>query len=296
MKPLVLLHGGAGSWRGKVDWDAIDRAILGCARHGFRELASGALTAVSTAVSCMEESGVFNAGVGAHPNAIGEVELDAGIMDGRGPRAGAVACVKNVPSPVRVARIVMEETPHVLLVCSYAERLAREHGLWRSLRSGEHGLGRGNSRSEGLDTVGAVAVDGTGSVAAATSTGGLPGKMPCRVGDSPIPGAGYYADDRLGAVSATGIGEKIMIKLASYEVARRLSDLKPSEAAQIVAELMEDEFGSGNTGLIAVSMRGAGVGLNAKVMPIAAVHADGEFSRLVEEGDVEIVNGRLDLY
>ncbi|MGC9117272.1 MAG: isoaspartyl peptidase/L-asparaginase, partial [Conexivisphaera sp.] len=130
MRPFVLLHGGAGSWSGGTDLERVLRAAEACANRGLAALRGGALAAVEESVACMESTGLFNAGVGAVRNSAGFRELDAGIMDGSSRRAGAVGCVRNVRNPVRLARRVMEDTRHVLLVCEGAEDLARRSGLW----------------------------------------------------------------------------------------------------------------------------------------------------------------------
>ncbi|MFP3282619.1 MAG: isoaspartyl peptidase/L-asparaginase [Nitrososphaeria archaeon] len=287
MRPFVLLHGGAGSWSGAVDLDAVLHRIEECARRGYAALGGGALAAVEESVACMESSGAFNAGLGAVRNSVGAAELDAGIMDGTRRRAGAVACVRNVPNPVRLARRVMEDTPHVLMVCEGAEDLATKYGL----RIPE-GSWPGGSGSRDPGTVGAVALDGSGGFAAATSTGGIRGKMPCRVGDSPIPGAGYYADAR-GAASATGIGEMIMVELVSY---RAVEGLKkgPAVAAEEAVKSLEGDFGPGNVGLILLGRGGPAIGLSARLMPVAAASGLGTVSVPAGEVGVEDAAGKIE--
>ncbi|MGC8613021.1 MAG: isoaspartyl peptidase/L-asparaginase [Conexivisphaera sp.] len=288
MRPFVLLHGGAGSWSDRVDIERVLSKIEECARRGRSALGGGALAAVEESVACMESSGLFNAGVGAVTNSAGMVELDAGIMDGARRRAGAVACVRNVPNPVRLARHVMEETPHVLLVCEGAEDLARARGLWSPQSSWK---GSASSRHPG-DTVGAVALDGSGMFAAATSTGGIRGKMPCRVGDSPVPGAGHYAGAD-GAASATGIGEMIMVELVSFRAVELLRNMEAHRAAKEAVGALERDFGWGNVGLILASRSGPAIGLSAKLMPVAAASDAGSASALAGEMKIEDVEGRL---
>ncbi len=288
MRPFVLLHGGAGSWSGNVDVGRVLSKIEECARAGHRALPGGALAAVEESVACMESSGLFNAGVGAVANSAGVAELDAGIMDGARRRAGAVACVRNVPNPVRLARRVMEETPHVLLACEGAEDLARARGLWAPQSSWWRGARQGRPG----DTVGAVAVDGSGAFAAATSTGGIRGKMPCRVGDSPLPGAGYYAGAE-GAASATGIGEMIMVELVSFRAVELLRDAGVHRAAEEAVGALERDFGWGNVGLILIDRSGPAIGLSAKLMPVAAASDLGSASALAGETKVEDVERRL---
>ena len=236
-----MVHGGA--WA--IPDDAVEAHLRGCSRAaevGSEALAGGgtAMDAVEAAVREMEEDPTYDAGRGAFLNREGAIELDACIMDGSSLRAGSVAAVRNILHPVTLARRVMELTDHVLLVGEGANMFAAEVGIatvpeeellvgrelerWRRLQKDPHFRARvifesaearqadgadGPPHGRG-DTVGAVALDRDGHVAAATSTGGTPKKRMGRVGDSPIVGAGAYADDAAGAVSATGWGEPIM--------------------------------------------------------------------------------------
>lgn len=215
-RPTILVHGGAGRRMPEVD-AAADAGCAAAAAAGWEMLAGGAaaLDAVLTAVSALEDNPVFNAGVGACLTADGTVEMDASVMDGARLAGAGVAIITTVRNPVRLARAVLADGRHVLLAGAGAEAFARRCGLptaspdafitprqrqrWETVRQGNGG------------TVGAVAVDCQGHVAAATSTGGMLGKLPGRIGDSAILGAGTYADDRAGAASATGHGEAIII-------------------------------------------------------------------------------------
>ena len=218
---LVFVHGGV-SGLPKTPPD-IAHALSGTS-------GLSAVDAVERAVVALEDDPSLNAGFGAVLNRRGEVELDAGIAIGSTQQVGAVACV-NSKNPIRLARIVLEATPHVLLAGPGARELAREHGLpelgdstpeqrerWAAaLASGE--LAQGNyGQPEHVDTVGAVAVDATGQVAAGSSTGGVFGKLPGRVGDSPIFGAGFYASRRVAAIG-TGVGEVFLENLTCLRVA-----------------------------------------------------------------------------
>jgi beta-aspartyl-peptidase (threonine type) len=235
---------------------------------GQRVLASGgvALDAVQAAVIELENAPIFNAGVGAVLNHDGQVELDAAIMDGRDLRAGAVASVTRIGNPIVLARAVMDRSPHVLLVGTGAERFAqgcqfefvheRYHVTEQQLANwlqdrpeGEHLSPKG--------TVGAVALDERGNLAAATSTGGISRKLPGRVGDSPLIGAGTYAENGVCAVSATGDGEYIMRIVAAHEVARLISyrGLGVTEACTLVVREKVAPFG-GEVGLIALDADG----------------------------------------
>ncbi|MEM1812019.1 MAG: isoaspartyl peptidase/L-asparaginase, partial [Candidatus Nezhaarchaeales archaeon] len=196
----IILHGGAGSWKTDEVEEAL-KALRFAGELGLKVLEGhgSALDAVVEAVSFMEGSGFFNAGRGSCKDLSGNVSLDAGVM--WMGRAGAVAYVKATWNAVRLARIVMEHTPHVLLVGDGADELARSRGL-PPLDPATRGLSN--------DTVGAIALDAEGRLASAVSTGGIKGKMPGRVGDSPIPGAGFWAS-RLVASCATGYGEAIIM-------------------------------------------------------------------------------------
>ena len=229
MAIALAAHGGA--WNipeGAVE--AHRRGLVAPLTAGWDVLVRGgsALDAVETVVRLLEDDPVYNAGRGAHLNSAGRLELDASIMDGAALAAGAVAAVDGVRHPVSLARRVMEDSPHVLLVGPGAKRFARHIGAetcttrsllvgrelarYLAIRAGDRALVR-NEFAPGRrphGTVGAVARDRRGHVAAATSTGGTQDKAPGRVGDSPIVGAGTYADDRLGAVSCTGWGESIL--------------------------------------------------------------------------------------
>ena len=210
-------------------------------RAGYAMLERGesALDAVVAAVVVLEDSPLFNAGRGAVLNAAGEHELDAGVMDGATARAGAVAAVRRVKNPVLAARAVMERTPHVLLAGPAADKFARSAGVplaradyyttperllaLESARARERsGLSAQASAAERHGTVGAVALDCSGNLAAATSTGGYTNKMPGRVGDSPLVGAGLYAENVTCAVSATGHGEAFIRAVVAYDVAARM--------------------------------------------------------------------------
>jgi beta-aspartyl-peptidase (threonine type) len=215
-RPLLLIHGGAGPRIHEHDGERRQ----GCAvalEAGWRVLSAGgsAVDAVTSAVAALEDHPLFNAGVGSSLTAAGTVEMDASIMDGFRLTAGAAGAVTTICNPVRLARAILDDGRHVLLVGSGAETFARSRGI--ATAPPDHFVTRlqrarwkaGGGREGG--TVGAVALDVHGHVAAATSTGGLMGKLPGRVGDSAIVGAGTYADDRAGAASATGHGEAIML-------------------------------------------------------------------------------------
>jgi L-asparaginase / beta-aspartyl-peptidase len=260
----LAIHGGAGALAREVMSAARARryraALIRALEAGHAALKGGsALDAVCAAVVEMEDSPLFNAGRGACYNTDERHELDAAVMEGATRRAGAVAAVSRIRNPVLAARAVMEKSPHVLLVGRGAERFAAAHGArmvpesYFDTRSRLLALRRRVKGHHG--TVGAVALDAHGRLAAATSTGGYTGKLPGRVGDSPIIGAGTYADARC-AVSGTGLGEAFMRTVLAYDVAARLryggENLARASAAALarIAELGADG------GLVALDRRG----------------------------------------
>ena len=225
MKPSLIVHGGA--W--DIPDEAVDTCKSGCQRAleaGWSVLNNGgsALDAVQSAVIVLEDEPAFDAGFGSHLNLDGHVECDAIVMDGATLRAGAVAALRHIRNPIRLARRVLENCPHMMLVSEGAERFALDQGLelcapeeliaeperdaWLKCRNGKHASAHHRGHEQG--TVGAVALDNQGRVFAATSTGGTCCKLPGRVGDSPLIGCGCYADSEAGGVSCTGYGEAIM--------------------------------------------------------------------------------------
>lgn len=211
------------------------------------------LDAVTAAVRVLENCGVFNAGKGAVPTRDGTIELDAAVMDGATLRAGAVAAVRYIANPVDLARRVMEATPHVFLVGRGAEQFARRQHM---PRTGPDYFVAGGQR-DAPGTVGAVALDRHGHLAAATSTGGIAGQWPGRVGDSPVIGAGTYANDATCAVSATGHGESLTRAVVGYGVSALMAHARLGVQAAARRMIMEDLAGIGGTGgLIAVDRRG----------------------------------------
>jgi L-asparaginase / beta-aspartyl-peptidase len=295
----IAIHGGAGLVQPNSLSPEREAACLHGLRRaldvGYAVLAGGgaAVDAVLEAVVALEDDPLFNAGRGAVLTAAGTVELDAAIMDGRERRAGAVASVTGVRNPVRLARLVMDSTPHVLMVGAGAEALAAEHGLPRAplsyFRTDERvaqlhaaqgqpfALGSSASRLDEYGTVGAVARDRMGHLAAATSTGGMTNKRPGRVGDTPIIGAGTFAWDRTCAVSGTGHGEPyIRASLAARVSAYvELGGLSVAAAAdRVIAELPELR---GAGGLIAVGADGTiAMPFNTAGMFRASRSADGQ--------------------
>jgi isoaspartyl peptidase/L-asparaginase-like protein (Ntn-hydrolase superfamily) len=254
------LHGGAGAIAGR-DYTATEEHLQELAAACRHKLANGgrALDVVEFAVAELESCGLYVAGRGSAPNSAGYVELDASIMDGGSREAGAVAALRDFVSPIGVARAVMEKTPHVMLTGAGAAAFARREGFADIPDpSAYYRLPVGVTRDDVGDiahgTVGAVALDRNGQLAAATSTGGTFGKLEGRVGDTPLIGPGTWADDTV-AISCTGVGEHIIRSGGASSVAFRLrSGLSLSEAAQEM--LNEVARLGGDGGLIAVHRDG----------------------------------------
>jgi L-asparaginase / beta-aspartyl-peptidase len=264
--PAVVVHGGAGT---RVEDDP-EPYLTGCraaAEAGLGVLLAGGspLDAAQAAAVVLEDDPHFNAGTGAALSSAGEIELDASCMDGTSLRAGAVACVKTLRNPVLAARRVCDDTPHVLMVGPGAEQFARECGLpvypnqllvtprqrarWEELHLLAQAQGADVVRKK-LGTIGACAVDGSGHVAACTSTGGTVYKRPGRVGDTPIIGAGTFADDHEAAASSTGVGEAILkVSMARAACIRVRDGRSPREAAAEAVGLLR-ERAQGEGGII----------------------------------------------
>ena len=289
MKPAIIVHGGAGSWdvnseRMQIGKEACREAALA----GQQVLLNGgsALDAVEAAVNVLEDSPALDAGHGSYPNANGNVEMDALIMDGRTLEMGAVAAVELVRYPISLARRVMTDTKHCFIVGAGANEFADRIGFPRctleelisDLTIDPHMLNEHEPMPGPIgDTVGAIALDANGNIAAATSTGGTKGKMPGRVGDSPLVGSGGYADNYTAGVSATGQGEAIMKLLLSKQVCDYVgTGLSAQAACDAAMQLLTERTGA-EGGLIAIDHRGhVGFAFNTAAMPYAYVIGDGE--------------------
>jgi len=249
----LIVHGGAGRFSGERH----DDARQACANaftigHDVLHNNGSALDAVEAAVRALEDAPVLNAGTGSQPDQSGAVAMDAIIVNGATLDFGAVSAIRNVAHPISVARKVMETTKHCMLTADGATQFARDQGF-PYVSDDEL---RGAARSELSDTVGAVAIDANGHVAAATSTGGTRNKMPGRVGDSPLIGCGAIAEDGVGAVSATGHGEslmKIMMARTTLEFLREGHNAM--DAAQHAVAVLADRT-SGEGGVIIVDANG----------------------------------------
>lgn len=306
-----IVHGGA--------WDIPDELLeshrSGCAQAlkiGWDILKNGgsAVDAVEKAINLLEDDPVFDAGRGSHLNAVGEIELDASIMNGTTFRCGAVAAVQNIRNPITLARIIMDESEHILLVGKGAVRFALEHGItqckqdellvgrelerWRTLqrrkkfstkeafrKSTRGGSARpafgGTRRAFGgkaaSDTVGAVALDHSGTICAGTSTGGTPNKYPGRVGDSPLIGCGSYADSAIGGISTTGWGEA-MIKVVMAKTVIDLMEVNGGNAQAAAEKSIQilKRKADGDGGVIVLTPKGTvGIAFNTPRMARAYI-------------------------
>jgi beta-aspartyl-peptidase (threonine type) len=262
---VLVIHGGAGVMDRKDFTPELEKAYLDKLQEaldsGSAILAAGgtALDAVTASVIVMEDSPLFNAGKGAVFSETGENEMDAAVMNGKDLSAGAVAGVRTIKNPILAARKVMEESKHVILVRDGAEKFAREHGVemadpsyFFTQKSYDALL---NAQKHG--TVGAVALDKAGNLAAATSTGGMTNKMTGRVGDTPIIGAGTYASNKTCAVSATGHGEFFIRYTVAHDISAMMEykRMKLEEAAnEVIFDKLLPVGGTG--GVIAVDKDG----------------------------------------
>ena len=275
--PVVIVHGGATSFRQEHHSDII-AAVEGSARLGMRALRMGgsALDAVEAAIWALEETSLFTAGLGACKNLDNETEVDAMVMDGNRLESGAVMGVRDLAHPVSLARYVLERTPVMQVVGSGAEKLyikMLEEGYRSEVVPRRTDVLRIVKES---DTVGAIAVDRKGRLAAGSSTSGWPGKLPGRVGDSPIIGSGVYANE-VAAASCTGKGEQILrVVMARVAVLRVEQGMSVIEAARsAVSELRQKTPGEG--GLIMADSRGnISYAYDTPHMPVAIIGSESD--------------------
>jgi L-asparaginase / beta-aspartyl-peptidase len=298
----LVIHGGEGNFQAMPpDEVAAERVTVKEAMEaGYRILNRGgsSLDAVEAAIRVMEDSGHTNSGRGGVYTRDGIPELDAAIMDGRTLAAGAVASVKHVKNPISLARLVMEKTPHVMLVGDGAERFAQSQGVamvtpfyffnerrWKEYQTKVAGESIKQSSAGPLadeihGTVGVVALDAAGNLAAGTSTGGLFYKMPGRVGDSPIIGAGTYANNQSCAVSGTGVGEFYIRNNVAADICARVRYTHISLAAaanEVVMKELVAQHGEG--GIIAIDPQGnVAMPYNGDAMMRGVVREDGKMT------------------
>ena len=267
MTIALVIHGGADPRRPEAYSEAsrlAQRAALTAALragHGVLRAGGAALDAVETAVMSLEDSGQFDAGRGAYRNVDGGFDLDASIMDGRTGAAGAAAHLHHVRNPIRLARRVMERTSHVLLVAEGAERFARDEALEfvgdDYFTPSMPAASKVHEPTQPVGTVGAVALDAGGNLAAGTSTGGTYERRAGRVGDTPVIGAATYADNRVGAVSGTGQGEYFLRAVLAHDIAARVEHGGRTLAEAAEAAMREKLTGRGGSGgIIALDRTG----------------------------------------
>ena len=317
-KTAIVIHGGAGTiLKANMDdeTEAAYRAKLEEAlRAGHAVLTAGgpALDAVIAAIQVMEESELFNAGKGAVFTSEGTNELDASIMDGATRNSGAVAGVKRVKSPIALARVVMEKSPHVMMAGAGAETYAEENGLEkvdnsyfyteRRYRALQRALEREaesttsvpfdrsipmdlplSPNGDKLGTVGAVALDANGNIAAGTSTGGMNNKKFGRIGDAPIIGAGTYADNNTAGISATGHGEYFIRGVVAHDIASRIDYLGEDLVTAADAVIMDKLTELGGTGgIVALDRTGAiAMPFNTEGMYRGYIDVDGNLQILI---------------
>jgi L-asparaginase / beta-aspartyl-peptidase len=310
-KVVLVVHGGEGDLPPKVPPElerGVRQTMEKALRAGYKALRADkgtGLDAVEAAVRVLEDSPLFNAGKGAVFTREGRNELDAAIMEGKEQRAGAVTGVTRTKNPIALARAVMEKSPHVMLAGEAADRFAARVGLeqvnplyywtehrWKELqeelaKDKDKDRGDAGHSRRALGTVGAVALDASGNLAAGTSTGGLTAKWAGRVGDAPIIGAGTYADNESCAVSCTGVGEFFIRYTVSSDIAARMK-YKGLDVGKAVDEVVRGKLKKGNVegGAIALDSRGRfAVAYNAEQMTRGYVTEDGKVSVAVLEAD-----------
>lgn len=288
---VLVAHSGAGDYSKMTPETIAARrnGMVQAIQAGYDILARGGtgLDAVEFTIRALEDSGLYDAGRGAYYTKDGVPEMDAAIMDGRTLQAGSVASVKHIANPISLARLVMQKTPHVLLVADGAEEFAKSQGIelvspyyfytdreWKRFQDAEKAKNAGS----GHGTVGVVVLDMEGNLTAGTSTGGTVLKMPGRVGDSPIIGAGTYANNESCAVSATGTGEYFMRNVVASDICARVrySHVPLDQAANdvVMKELVEQH---GDGGVIALDRQGnIATPFNTTGMMTGVVHADGK--------------------
>jgi beta-aspartyl-peptidase (threonine type) len=301
-KFVLVVHGGAGNWKDESpqQLDTEKAAINKAAEAGYKILAGGgsSLDAVEATLRVMEDSGLFDAGRGAYYDRDGVPELDSAIMNGNTLAAGSVAAVKHIANPISLARLVMEKTPHVMIVGDGAEQFAKSQGielvspyyfynerywkLFQEVKAKEKNKSAqlsGNERKV-YGTVGAVALDQAGNLAAGTSTGGTPFKMQGRVGDSPIIGAGTYANNDSCAISGTGEGEFYIRNTVASDICARVRYLHVSldqAADDVVMKELVAQKGEG--GIIGIDRQGhIATPFNSNGMLRATVRSDGQIT------------------
>lgn len=277
IQSAIIVHGGAG----RIRAEELPQRLDGCkvaALAGWEIMRQGgsALDAAEAAVVALEDNPLFNAGTGSTLNSLGQVEMDAAIMEGETLRAGAVAAVQGIKNPIKLARRVMEDGRHLLFAGEGALLFAREIGFPRCDPEALIVEAERARWQEKHGTVGCVALDFEGKIAVATSTGGIFNKLPGRVGDSPLIGCGTYANE-YGGVSCTGQGEAIIrIVMAKTTLDFLKNGVDPKTAAQQGIVLLAQKLG-GTAGLIMIDRQGKiGYARNTERMPVGFILRDGQ--------------------
>jgi beta-aspartyl-peptidase (threonine type) len=300
-KTAIIIHGGAGPDSEFIQQNKAlyEDGLREAAKAGYEVLKTGgsAMTAVEMAVQTLENNGIFNSGHGSALNQDGEVEMDAAIMDGKTRKAGAVSMVRNVKNPVSLARLVLEKTNHVLLSGYGAMEFATgenvpletdayfvsDHARDEFMESRDSAQIQDMLKRRIHGTVGAVALDANGNVAAATSTGGIPNSLPGRIGDSCLIGSGCYANNDTCAVSSTGDGEFIITNVVAHTLSI-CTEFRPGTLQEhcdhVIHERNKDT--DGDMGIIAVNGKGEiGMSFNSDRMHRAWIDSDGQIGSAI---------------
>ena len=297
-KAMVVVHGGAGYVSSDLmlpgEENGIREAIKKSLQESYLHLKNGgtSVEAVRIAINILEDSPYFNAGKGSVFTSSGTNELDASIMNGQNGQAGAVAGLTNIKNPIDAAIAVMEHSPHVFLIGKGAEEFAVIHGLetvpqsyfYNEYRYQEHLNGLSENKTK-FGTVGAVAIDNNRNIAAGTSTGGMTNKRFGRVGDVPVIGAGTYAENGIGGLSATGHGEYFIRNVATYDIAAQVkygNETLDNAGFNTLMKKLKSQGGDG--GVIGLDSQGSVViHFNTVAMPRGYINSQGETVVLIDE-------------
>ena len=297
-KAMVVVHGGAGYVSSDLmlpgEEEGIREAIKKSLQESYQHLKNGgtSVEAVQIAINILEDSPYFNAGKGSVFTSSGTNELDASVMSGENGQAGAVAGLTNIKNPINAAIAVMEHSPHVFLIGKGAEEFAVTHGLetvphsyfYNEYRYQEHLQGLSENKTK-FGTVGAVAIDNNRNIAAGTSTGGMTNKRFGRVGDVPVIGAGTYAENGIGGLSATGHGEYFIRNVATYDIAAQVkygNETLDEAGFNTLMKKLKNQGGDG--GVIGLDSQGnVVIHFNTVAMPRGYINSQGETVVLIDE-------------
>ena len=297
-KAMVVVHGGAGYVSSDLmlpgEEKGIREAIKKSLQESYQHLKNGgtSVEAVQIAINILEDSPYFNAGKGSVFTSSGTNELDASVMSGENGQAGAVAGLTNIKNPIDAAIAVMEHSPHVFLIGKGAEEFAVIHGLetvpqsyfYNEYRYQEHLNGLSENKTK-FGTVGAVAIDNNRNIAAGTSTGGMTNKRFGRVGDVPVIGAGTYAENGIGGLSATGHGEYFIRNVATYDIAAQVkygNETLDEAGFNTLMKKLKNQGGDG--GVIGLDSQGnVVIHFNTVAMPRGYINSQGETVVLIDE-------------